>query len=452
MIKKNQKILMTWNPSSKKHFENRGYLFTRYYDEFEVKIEDLTKGSNKPIIILCDYCGEPFPRPYYADLKIRKKPKIHMDNCEKCRSEKAKEIHRHRAIPWGTVLYAFNNRGYKVVTTEENYINGSTPIDYICEKHQELGIQKIAYHQLQNKIVRETGYIYIRGCKGCNSEKFREDLQNNPLKYYANRELYKIDIEVCKDRFEEKGFIFVNGQEYSGDKYDYKVICEVHPDEGVQEISLNDLLNKKYPCKACWKEGISKEKSHLWKGGKTDELRLLRRKKEYAEWREEVYKQDGYMCIACGDIQGGNLEAHHIENFSEVVEKRYEVENGVTLCRNCHDPSVKGSFHYIYSTQNNTKEQLIEFLSLKHQENGLSNEKIMEIREMVKSERERNSNKRPASTKLTNEEVYEIIKRLKDTDDSYLKIAKDYNVSQSRIYEIAKGLAFKDITKGRAIR
>ncbi|WP_332635070.1 hypothetical protein [Halalkalibacter flavus] len=69
MIKDNQKIQMTWNPSNKKHFVSRGYVFTKIYDEFQVEVEDLNEGSNKPIIITCDYCGRDVPRPKFTYLE-----------------------------------------------------------------------------------------------------------------------------------------------------------------------------------------------------------------------------------------------------------------------------------------------------------------------------------------------------------------------------------------------
>ena len=44
LISKTVKI--KWNQKTKKYYENLGYVYTKMYDEFEVKIEDLQKGSS----------------------------------------------------------------------------------------------------------------------------------------------------------------------------------------------------------------------------------------------------------------------------------------------------------------------------------------------------------------------------------------------------------------------
>ncbi len=76
------------------------------------------------------------------------------------------------------------------------------------------------------------------------------------------------------------------------------------------------------------------EKSYFWKGGKTKESKLRRTTKEYKEWREKVFKRDNYTCQQCGSKK--ELEAHHIKEQSLYPELIYEVENGLTLCHECH--------------------------------------------------------------------------------------------------------------------
>ena len=47
---------MKWNPRNKKYYEELGYVFTIYGDEFEVKVEDLAKGSMYKVQCICDNC------------------------------------------------------------------------------------------------------------------------------------------------------------------------------------------------------------------------------------------------------------------------------------------------------------------------------------------------------------------------------------------------------------
>ena len=54
----------------------------------------------------------------------------------------------------------------------------------------------------------------------------------------------------------------------------------------------------------------------------------------YKQWRKAVYKRDCYVCQNCGTKK--DLQAHHIKPWQRYPDLRYEVENGITLCRKCH--------------------------------------------------------------------------------------------------------------------
>jgi hypothetical protein len=71
-----------------------------------------------------------------------------------------------------------------------------------------------------------------------------------------------------------------------------------------------------------------------WKGGVTLQIRGLRFSWEYKTWRDKVLIRDHYKCWICR--QRGNF-AHHIFSFSLFPELRFEIDNGRTLCRICHD-------------------------------------------------------------------------------------------------------------------
>ena len=89
-----------------------------------------------------------------------------------------------------------------------------------------------------------------------------------------------------------------------------------------------------------WNKGLkgynAGEKSHFWKGWITSKNEQLRKSLEAKLWREAVFKRDGYICVLCGDNKGGNLEADHIKPWSLYSELRFAIDNGRTLCHECH--------------------------------------------------------------------------------------------------------------------
>jgi len=72
-----------------------------------------------------------------------------------------------------------------------------------------------------------------------------------------------------------------------------------------------------------------------WKGGVSDENNAVRHSIEYRMWRNAVYKRDDYMCQECGQ-RGKKLNADHIKPFALFKELRFDVDNGRTLCVECH--------------------------------------------------------------------------------------------------------------------
>lgn len=77
------------------------------------------------------------------------------------------------------------------------------------------------------------------------------------------------------------------------------------------------------------------DKSIRWKGGVTPINHIIRNSFEYKLWRESVFKRDNWTCRFCGQY-GGYLEADHIKPFALFPELRFAIDNGRTLCKECH--------------------------------------------------------------------------------------------------------------------
>ena len=80
---------------------------------------------------------------------------------------------------------------------------------------------------------------------------------------------------------------------------------------------------------------IRGENNVNWNGGSSRDYRSHYNNLEYRNWRREVFKRDNFTCQECGK-RGGYLEAHHKVGWAEDKSKRYGVDNGMTLCRQCH--------------------------------------------------------------------------------------------------------------------
>jgi len=66
----------------------------------------------------------------------------------------------------------------------------------------------------------------------------------------------------------------------------------------------------------------------------------------YKDWRKRVYKRDGFKCQMPRCNSKHRLQAHHIKKWSTAAALRYEIDNGITLCRNCHDQINGFESHY----------------------------------------------------------------------------------------------------------
>lgn len=113
-----------------------------------------------------------------------------------------------------------------------------------------------------------------------------------------------------------------------------------HTEEAKDKMRMA-AFGKKYTNEINKKKGVHciGEGNHNWRGGVTSENDKIRKTIQYKEWRKGVFDRDNYTCQGCGRKEdvSGKLNAHHIKQFSKFPNLRFELTNGITLCKPCHE-------------------------------------------------------------------------------------------------------------------
>ena len=151
------------------------------------------------------------------------------------------------------------------------------------------------------------------------SQKLSEYMKKHPLSYWLDKKRPEI-----KKYFTMKGKVSWN-----------KGLTKT-TDERIKKYA-NSQKGRKSTCYWLGKKRLHMqgEKHWFWKSGITEENHLIRQSPEYKNWRRSVYIRDEYTCQECGE-KHIDIVAHHLKSFSKFPELRFDVNNGIVLCRKCH--------------------------------------------------------------------------------------------------------------------
>jgi hypothetical protein len=58
---------------------------------------------------------------------------------------------------------------------------------------------------------------------------------------------------------------------------------------------------------------------------------------QYKKWRKEVRTRDNHKCQWPNCVNKKKLHAHHIHRWADFPGLRYNIHNGITLCKYHHD-------------------------------------------------------------------------------------------------------------------
>lgn len=275
-------------------------------------ISDSYKNNESKLLLKCQ-CGDLFEKTF-NDFRHNNK------NCPKCSVAKRgmdKRVEKNEIEQ--TVLL----KGYYLISTQS--INGQTAVTIKDEENYKFRVRFIELKK--GKIPKRFS---------CNNIFFKENVKL----LISQAEGYLLNnIRFNKHKHPMVSLICNKGHEYETNLFDF---------------------NSGKRCSKCYRESNFGENHPNYNPSLTDEERLKDRYELYGKnmnkWAREVHKRCSYKCAICGSSR--LLEAHHLEAWNSNRELRFDINNGVTLCKKHHK-----EFHQKYGYGNNTKEQFEEFAS-----------------------------------------------------------------------------------------
>lgn len=283
-----------------------------------------------------------------------------------------------RKFTFEEVQKTFEKRGCKLLSTE--YLNEKTPLKYIAKCGHERtstynnfsrgkGDLCPTCRRKDNGIKKSLGYEVIKaafeseGCRVLNSD-FRRN--TDPVRYIAlcghenvsdyshfvgqhlgrvcntcsKSILYKYD--YVRECFEAEDCVLLE-PEYKNCKTPMRYIAKCGHESTITFDAFRNSDTTTKRCRKCQKKTYHEVPSD-------------RNRQAAKTWRKAVYEKDSYTCLKCGK-HGGELNAHHLSAYDTDSERRFDVNNGVTLCPKCHIV-----FHSVFGFGGNTPEQFYQWL------------------------------------------------------------------------------------------
>lgn len=282
----------------------------------------------------------------------------------------------------------------------ENYINSKSKLLIRCKCGNEF---KASYEAMRD---------YKKGCNTCARKRMgtrltikilRDRLKDKPCKvisdYYVDDRTKLIFQCNCGNLFEREPRVVIHQNSYlclecayeSGLKHrrkthkefleevekltgdEYMVISEYKGAHYKVKMVHNSTLCDNYEfeihptsflkgtrCHKCDVIKKTGEGHPRYNPNLTDEDRLVRRDVlEVIRWRNAVYERNKYTCQSCFR-RSTELNAHHLNSWNTHPNERFKLDNGVTLCEECHT-----DFHKKFGYGNNTKNQFHRYIETK---------------------------------------------------------------------------------------
>lgn len=301
------------------------------------------------------------------------------DLCKACRYQ---EIAKQKTYTIDFARKVFSDAGCKLLST--NYVSAqSEKLSYIatCGHENQINLSKflsgvgVVCRKCSRSVRYEHSYVYEyftnEGCVllseyiNCKTplDFIAQCGHNHTLTFDGFRSSSK-KCPQCQERIryttnDVNAILLENGCQLTSTEYNpSEQISYIAQCGHRTKISFGKfMLGQGRRCNKCSRP--SGMKHHKYNPELTDADRASRRDLyEIIKWRNSVYERDSHTCIRCGKHSDGDLNAHHLEGYSQCVERRFVVSNGVTLCKKCHM-----EFHARVGYGNNTEVQFVEWMA-----------------------------------------------------------------------------------------
>ena len=254
----NKTVKVKWSKRTKKHYINKGYIFTNYGDEFEVKIEDLSKGSISRLNCICDNCNKELDWGYTDYInQVKEDGKTY---CQKCgttllgrqKINKTKLSKSKSFYDW-----CIESDRQDVLDRWDYELNGCSPKDICYSSNKKYWFKCNKYKEHKSELKKLNGFTSGQegsmDCKQCNSfaQYIIDNYGDNALELYWDYEKNTVDPwEISR-----------------GCKKKVWIKCQEKDCHGSYEIRCNNFTSNNQRCPECIKErkeSIIEEKTKLY--------------------------------------------------------------------------------------------------------------------------------------------------------------------------------------------
>jgi len=235
----NQFFIINWNFRNKKWYELKGYIFTKWRDEFIIPLKDLNLSSKTKIQVICDYCGKECSKTYGDYIRWKEKSPIKKDCCKNCVAKKNTEsnqlvygVNSTMQVPEHVETYIKSiedkygvrnisqTESIKIKKIETSMKNWGVPYPLqnteIQERFKNTMNEKWGVdYPMQNSIILNKGReaLYLNGSMVCSKQqKYIHNLLGGELNYPVDK--LSLDIAFPKEK------IYI---EYNGSGHDLSV-------------------------------------------------------------------------------------------------------------------------------------------------------------------------------------------------------------------------------------